>query len=86
MGFWTTSGEFVFIVILGGVGSVLAPLASALVFEIVHAVAYDVAPQFWRLILGGVLLLVIMYLPNGISSIGGMFRERLRWKTIPSSK
>jgi branched-chain amino acid transport system permease protein len=86
MGFWTTSGEFVFIVILGGVGGVPAPLASALVFEVVHAVAYDVAPEFWRLILGSVLLLVIMYLPNGISSIGGILRERLRWKTILSSK
>jgi ABC-type branched-subunit amino acid transport system permease subunit len=71
---WTISGEFVFVVVMSGTGHVLAPLFGSLMFEFVRSVAYDVAPQLWNLIVGLVLLAIILFLPDGLSSIG----ERLR--------
>ena len=44
MAFWTTSGEFIFITILAGIGNVLAPFAGALLYGIIHTTAYDLRP------------------------------------------
>jgi len=69
MGYWTTSGEFIFITILAGTGSVLAPFLGALVFEIIRSVAFDASPNTWQMVLGGSLLAVIVFLPNGLWSL-----------------
>lgn len=75
MTYWTTSGEFVFIVILSGTGSVVAPFLGALIFEIVRTLATQYSPNTWQLILGGVLLLIIIFLPNGLWSLFGTRRK-----------
>ncbi len=67
--YWTVSGGFVFIIILAGAGSVLAPFVGALVFELVRSFAVAYAPELWQMILGGALLLVIMFLPGGLWSL-----------------
>ncbi|MCW5620122.1 MAG: branched-chain amino acid ABC transporter permease [Burkholderiales bacterium] len=69
MAFWTTSGEFVFIAILSGTGSVLAPFLGATIFESVRSFAYEYSPNTWQLILGVTMLLVIMFLPGGLWSV-----------------
>lgn len=69
MAFWTTSGEFVFIAILSGTGSVLAPFLGATIFEGVRSFAYAHSPNTWQLVLGLTMLLVIMFLPGGLWSI-----------------
>jgi branched-chain amino acid transport system permease protein len=69
MGFWMTSGEFVFIAILAGAGGVWGSLAAAFVLEAIHALAYAHAPQYWKLVLGGTLLLLIVRFPQGLSSL-----------------
>jgi len=48
---WTTSGDFVFITILGGCGNVLAAYVGSGVFELVHTAALWLAPGMWRLLL-----------------------------------
>ena len=69
MGYWTTSGEFVFISILAGTGNVLAPFLGALLFGAIHTIAYDVSPHTWQMSLGAALLLVIVFLPGGLWSL-----------------
>lgn len=69
MTYWSTSGEFVFIVILSGIGSVVAPFLGALIFEIVRTLATQYSPNTWQLVLGAVLLLIIIFLPNGLWSL-----------------
>ena len=69
MAFWTTSGEFVFIAILSGTGSVLAPFLGATIFEGVRSFAYEYSPNTWQMVLGITMLLVIMFLPGGLWSI-----------------
>ncbi len=71
MAYWTTSGDFVFITILGGSAHPLAAFLGAAVFEVIHTVALWVAPDCWRLILGFALLLLIVWLPNGLWSLFG---------------
>ena len=69
MAYWTTSGEFVFITILGGTGSVLAPFLGALIFESIRSFAYEYSPNTWQMVLGSALLLVILFLPAGLWSV-----------------
>jgi ABC-type branched-subunit amino acid transport system permease subunit len=73
MAYWTTSGEFIFIAILAGTGNVLAPFAGALVYGVIHTMAYDLSPNTWQLSLGLSLLLLIVFLPEGLFS-------RLKWR------
>jgi branched-chain amino acid transport system permease protein len=68
--YWTTSGEFVFIAVLGGTGSVIAPFLSAAVFEGLRTVASQYAPNVWQLSLGVAMLAIIMFLPSGLWSLG----------------
>jgi branched-chain amino acid transport system permease protein len=69
MAYWTTSGEFVFIAILSGTGSVIAPFFGALVFGAIHSMAYDLSPNTWQMSMGTALLLAIVFLPDGLWSL-----------------
>ncbi len=75
MSFWTTSGEFIFITILAGTRSVLAPFAGALLYGAIHTTAYDLSPNTWQMSLGISLLLIIVFLPEGLWSL---FKTRVR--------
>ncbi len=75
MAYWTVSGEFVFITILSGTGNVAATFIGALVFELIRTYAFQYAPHIWQLILGGILLGIIMFLPNGLWSLLGRLRR-----------
>lgn len=69
MAVWTTSGEFVFIAILGGTGHVAAPFIGAVVFAVIRSVAIQNAPHFWQMTLGVVLLALVLFLPKGLWSL-----------------
>ncbi|MEF2551678.1 branched-chain amino acid ABC transporter permease [Aurantimonas sp. A2-1-M11] len=67
--YWTTSGEVVFIAILGGYMSVVAVFGAALVTELVRSFANQYFPDSWQMALGIFLLLVILFLPKGFGSL-----------------
>jgi len=71
MAYWTTSGEFIFITILAGTRSVAAPFLGAIIFETIRTVAFDISPNTWQMTLGIALLLVIVFLPEGLWSLFG---------------
>ena len=73
MTYWTSSGHFVFIVLLSGTGSVVAPLIGTFLLEILRVYAVEFSPNTWQLILGGAMLLIILFLPKGL------------WSLLPSS-
>ena len=75
MAYWTTSGGFVFVTILAGAGSVAAAFIGSLVFEGVRSFAVDVMPSLWQMTLGSVLLLTILFLPEGLGSLAGRLRR-----------
>jgi ABC-type branched-subunit amino acid transport system permease subunit len=69
MAYWTTAGEFVFVAILSGPASVAAPFVGSVLFELTRSYAMQYTPHTWHLVLGAVLLLLIMFLPNGMWSL-----------------
>jgi branched-chain amino acid transport system permease protein len=71
LAYWTTSGEFVFVAILSGTGNVAAPFAGSLLFEWIKSIAYQYTPYTWQMVLGVAMLLVIMFLPEGLWSLLG---------------
>ncbi|RMG59477.1 MAG: branched-chain amino acid ABC transporter permease [Deltaproteobacteria bacterium] len=83
LAYWTTSGEFVFIALLGGTGHVLAPLAGGVVFEVIRSYAFDLAPSLWQMVLGVILLLMIIFMPEGLWSLTERFLERKRDEAAP---
>ena len=69
LAYWTTSGEFVFVALLSGTANVMAPMVGAFLLELLRSYAFEYAPYTWQMILGGTMLLVIMFLPGGIWSV-----------------
>jgi len=70
---WQRSGEVLVMVLLGGMSSLFGPLVGAtalLLFEEVASVYTD----HWAIILGPVLVLVVLYMPQGL------------WGLLPDAK
>ncbi|MBW6419627.1 branched-chain amino acid ABC transporter permease [Celeribacter sp. PS-C1] len=66
---WTTSGGFVFVALLAGRGSTIAPVIGFFLLELVQTYALDIAPNAWQMILGAVMLAAILLLPGGLWSL-----------------
>jgi branched-chain amino acid transport system permease protein len=69
LAYWTTSGEFVFVAILSGIGHVAAPLLGMVMFEAVRSFAFYYSPYTWQLVVGVSMLAVILFLPSGLWSL-----------------
>ncbi len=67
--YWTKSGEFVFVAILSGSLNVFAPLFGSLFFEFIRSYALFYFPNTWQMIIGIILIIGIIYLPQGLGSI-----------------
>ncbi len=75
--YWTTSGEFVFAAVLSGYQSVFAVFIASLGLEVVRSFSNLYFPNTWQLALGLSLILVVLFLPEGIGSIwAGRHRHR----------
>ena len=75
--YWPFSGELVFMTVLGGFRTFTGPIIGAIVFNYlkVYAVA---SSQYWQLVLGGVLVVMVMALPTGIVGTLGRVISKLR--------
>ncbi len=69
MAYWTTSGEFVFALIVSGGGNVATPFLGTLLVEALRSYAYVRFPNVWQMALGVALLLVIYFLPDGLAAL-----------------
>jgi branched-chain amino acid transport system permease protein len=87
---WTRSGDLIVMVVLGGMGSVFGPVIGAIALLLLeeflpHLLGFaaylvtgkDVpaAREYWQLILGPMLLLIVLFARGGID---GMFRRERR--------
>jgi branched-chain amino acid transport system permease protein len=66
---WPVSGELVFITVMAGPGSVIAPFLGGVAFEFLRTYAFELAPEAWQLIVGATLLGIIFFLPMGLWSL-----------------
>lgn len=64
--YWTTSGEFVFVTLLGGLEGIGAPLGGAVLYELVKSYAFKYAPYAWEMVVGVVMLAILLVSPDGL--------------------
>lgn len=80
--FWIQSGDFVFVALLGGYGSVLGPLIGSIAFEFIRTYASKYFPNEWQMTLGIIMLAIILFRPGGLwaiyESLAARFGRRQR--------
>jgi branched-chain amino acid transport system permease protein len=77
--YWTFSGEIVFTALLGGFRNFTGPIVGGIVFT--YLKTYAVATtEYWQLLLGVVLVVLVMVLPTGIVGAISALADKLRPK------
>jgi branched-chain amino acid transport system permease protein len=71
------SADVLVILILGGAGRLYGGLVGAIVFMVARDQFSGINPQLWYFWIGLLLVLVVMFLPNGV--LGGIARLMAAW-------
>jgi len=69
---WTRSGEIMFMVILGGIGTGVGPVLGALVLLVLEDALSGVSGftgQHWQLFIGAFLVLVVLFAKRGLAGL-----------------
>ena len=75
--YWPFSGEIVFMTVLGGFRTFSGPIVGAVIFN--YLKTYAVAStEYWQMLLGVVLVVLVMVLPTGIVGMLARIGARLR--------
>lgn len=72
------SAEILVMLVLGGAGYLYGGLVGAAIFMIARDRFSGLDPQYWYFWIGILLVLVVLFLPNGI--VGGVLRLAARWR------
>lgn len=67
--------EAVVWVAVGGRGTLLGPILGAIAVNALKSWATRAAPDLWIIMMGGLFILVVLFLPGGIVSIPGKIRD-----------
>ena len=65
---WPRSGDLIFMVVLGGMGTIFGPLGGAIVFWLLSEFLSDIT-EHWHLIFGPFLILVVLFARGGLEGI-----------------
>ena len=74
--YWFVSGDVLFAMILGGIGTLYGPIVGGAVLVGLEQILSSYFDQ-WRLLIGLILVLVVMFAPRGLASIGIGISESL---------
>lgn len=69
---WSTSGELMIMVILGGMGTLIGPIFGAIILLTLEEILAGIT-EHWMVILGPILILVVLYARGGLyrALVGG---------------
>jgi branched-chain amino acid transport system permease protein len=73
---WHQSGNVLLMLILGGLGSLYGAVVGAFAFVALTEI-FQSLTRHWQLLLGGTIILLVIFLPGGLASVGGRFRRML---------
>jgi branched-chain amino acid transport system permease protein len=73
MMYWTRSGDLIIMVVLGGMGSVVGPVFGAIALLLLEETLSGFT-EYWQIILGPLLLLVVLFARGGIDGLLGKVR------------
>ena len=76
MMYWTRSGDLIIMVVLGGLGSVSGPLIGAVALLLLEEVLSGIT-EYWQIILGPLLLLVVLFARGGIDGLLSKMRAKV---------
>ena len=68
--YWTRSGDLMVMVILGGMGSLFGPVLGAIVYLVLEEFLSQLT-EYWALIMGPLLLLIVLFGRGGIMGMLG---------------
>jgi len=68
--YWTRSGDLMVMVILGGMGSLFGPVIGAIVYLVLEEFLSQIT-EYWALIMGPLLLLIVLFGRGGIFGLLG---------------
>ncbi len=68
--YWTRSGDLMVMVILGGMGSLFGPVIGAVVYLVLEEFLSQVT-EYWAMIMGPLLLLIVLFGRGGIDGLLG---------------
>ena len=71
---WINSGNAIIMVVLGGSGTLYGPMIGAAAFTLIERQVSAVIP-WWRLLLGALFVLVVLFLPKGLVSLPARLRD-----------
>jgi branched-chain amino acid transport system permease protein len=66
--YWTRSGDLMIMVIFGGMGSVIGPVFGAVALLVLEEALSGIT-EYWQIILGPLLLLVVLFARGGIDGL-----------------
>jgi branched-chain amino acid transport system permease protein len=73
---WHQSGNVLLMLILGGLGSLYGAVVGAFAFVALEEL-YSSVTTHWQLLLGGTIILLVIFLPGGLASVMGRFERTL---------
>ncbi len=73
---WHQSGNVLLMLILGGVGSLYGAVVGAFAFVALSEI-FQSLTRHWQLLLGGAIILLVIFLPGGLTSVAARFRRML---------
>jgi len=76
MMYWTRSGDLIIMVVLGGMGSVIGPLVGAVALLVLEEFLSGIT-EYWQIILGPLLLLVVLFARGGIDGLLSKIRAKV---------
>jgi branched-chain amino acid transport system permease protein len=72
--YWTRSGDLMVMVVLGGMGSLFGPVIGAIVFLVLEEFLSQIT-EYWALIMGPLLLLIVLFGRGGIIGLLGRLQR-----------
>ena len=63
--FWIASGDLIFMVVLGGMGTIFGPIGGTVLFLVISEILSNFT-ESWHLIFGPLLILVVLYMRGGM--------------------
>ncbi|MCK9909070.1 branched-chain amino acid ABC transporter permease [Microbacteriaceae bacterium K1510] len=75
--YWTQSGQLVFMAVLGGFSNFFGPIVGALTYTLLQDQLQSLT-EYWRFILGAILALIVIGVPEGIAGLAADIGRRFK--------